>query len=34
MYRLRIGDYRFEYFVEEKTIYVVEAFRRERGYRK
>ena len=34
MYRLRIGDYRFEYFVEEKTIYVVEGFRRGRGYRK
>jgi mRNA-degrading endonuclease RelE of RelBE toxin-antitoxin system len=29
MYRLRIGDYRFEYFVEEKAIYVVEGFRRE-----
>ena len=34
MYRLRIGDYRFEYFVEEKTIYVVEGFRRGGGYGK
>ena len=33
MYRLRIGDYRFEYFVEGNTVYVVEAFRRGRGYR-
>jgi mRNA-degrading endonuclease RelE of RelBE toxin-antitoxin system len=34
LYRLRVGDYRFEYFVEEKIVYVVEAFRRKRGYRK
>jgi len=34
MYRLRVGDYRFEYFVDGKTVYVVEGFRRERGYRK
>ena len=27
---LRVGDFRFEYFVEENTVYVVEAFRRER----
>ncbi|AKG91937.1 Cytotoxic translational repressor of toxin-antitoxin stability system [Geoglobus ahangari] len=34
MYRLRIGDYRFEYFVEGNSVYVVEAFKRSRGYRK
>lgn len=33
MYRLKVGDFRFEYFVEENTVYVVEAFRRGRGYR-
>jgi len=33
LYRLRVGDYRFEYFVEGNTVYVVEAFRRGRGYR-
>lgn len=33
MYRLRVGDHRFEYFVEEDVIWVVEAFRRGRGYR-
>lgn len=33
LYRLRVGDYRFEYFVEENTVYVIDAFRRERGYR-
>jgi len=33
MYRLRVGDIRFEYFVDGKTVYVVEAFRRGRGYR-
>jgi len=33
MYRLRVGDFRFEYFVEGNTAYVVDAFRRERGYR-
>ncbi len=31
LYRLRVGDYRFEYFVEGNTIYVV--FKRERDYR-
>ena len=33
LYRLRVGDFRFEYFVEGDTVYVVEAFRRGRGYR-
>gem|GEM_PF-259885 len=27
LYRLRVGDYRFEYFVEGNTVYVVEAFK-------
>ncbi len=33
MYRLRVGEHRFEYFVEEKTVWIDEAFRRGRGYR-
>ncbi len=33
LYRLRVGDYRFEYFVEGNTVYVVVAFKRGRGYR-
>ena len=33
MYRLRVGDHRFEYFVENDKVWVVEAFRRGRGYR-
>ncbi len=33
LYRLRVGDYRFEYFVEGNIVYVVEAFKRSRGYR-
>lgn len=33
MYRLRVGDHRFEYFIEDDKIWVVEAFRRGRGYR-
>jgi len=33
MYRLRVGDYRFEYFVENDKVWVVEAFKRGRGYR-
>ena len=32
LYRLRSGDLRFEYFVEENIIWVVRAFRRGRGY--
>ncbi len=30
MYRSRVEDFRFEYFVDGKTVYVVEAFRRGR----
>ncbi|MFB6245419.1 MAG: type II toxin-antitoxin system RelE/ParE family toxin [Candidatus Nanohaloarchaea archaeon] len=33
MYRLWIGDHRFEYFVEDNKVWVIEAFRRGRGYR-
>ncbi len=33
MYRLRVGDHRFEYFVEEEKVWIDEAFRRGRGYR-
>ena len=33
MFRLRVGDFRFEYFVEGRVVYVIEAFRRGRGYR-
>ncbi|MEF8874140.1 MAG: type II toxin-antitoxin system RelE/ParE family toxin [Candidatus Thermoplasmatota archaeon] len=33
MYRLRIGEHRFKYFVEEGKVWVDEAFRRVRGYR-
>ena len=33
MYRLRVGDHRFEYFVEDETIWIDEAFHRRRGYR-
>ncbi|MFW6176226.1 MAG: type II toxin-antitoxin system RelE/ParE family toxin [Thermoplasmatota archaeon] len=33
MYRLRVGEHRFEYFVEEEKIWVDEAFKRGRGYR-
>ncbi len=32
-YRLRVGNYRIIYTVEEKTIKVIEVFKRERGYR-
>lgn len=33
MFRLRIGDRRFEYFIEDRVIWVVDAFKRGRGYR-
>ncbi len=32
-YRLRVGNYRIIYTVEEKIIKVIEVFKRERGYR-
>ena len=31
-YRLHVGNYRIIYTVEEKTIKVIEVFKRERGY--
>jgi len=33
LYRLRVGDHRFEYFIDEDRIWVDNAFRRGRGYR-
>ena len=33
LYRLRVGIHRFEYFIEEETIWVDRAFKREQGYR-
>ena len=33
MYRLRVGDHRFEYFVDEGKVWIDNAFKRERGYR-
>jgi mRNA-degrading endonuclease RelE of RelBE toxin-antitoxin system len=33
MFRLRVGDHRFEFFIEDNKIWVDEAFRRGRGYR-
>jgi len=33
MFRLRIGEHRFEFFVEEENIWVLSAFKRGRGYR-
>ena len=32
VYRLRIGEHRCEYFVEDGTVWVQNSFRRERGY--
>jgi len=32
LYRLRIGDFRFEYFVESNTIWIVRGFRRGKDY--
>ena len=32
LYRLRVGSYRFEYFVEASVAWVVKAFAREAGY--
>ena len=32
LYRLRVGDYRVIYAVEESTIFVLEIITRERGY--
>lgn len=34
VYRLRIREHRFEYFVEDDAVWVQNAFRRERGYNK
>ena len=33
MYRLRVGDHRFEYFVDERKVWIDNAFKRGRDYR-
>jgi hypothetical protein len=33
MFRLRIAEHRFEFFLEEGNIWVLSAFKRGRGYR-
>ena len=33
LFRLRLGEHRFEFFVEEGNIWVLSAFKRGRGYR-
>lgn len=33
MYRLRVGDHRFEYFIDEDKAWIDNAFKRERGYK-
>ncbi len=33
MYRLRVGEHRVEYFVEENKIWIDDVFYRGRGYR-
>jgi mRNA interferase RelE/StbE len=32
LYRLRVGDYRAIYAIENKVVYVTELFHREKGY--
>jgi len=32
LFRLRIGDYRVVYAVEERTVYITDLFHRGRGY--
>lgn len=33
MYRFRVGNHRFEYFVDNQKIWVTKAFKRGKGYR-
>ena len=33
MYRLRVGDHRFEYFIDDEKVWIDNAFKRGRGYR-
>jgi len=33
LYRLRVGEYRIIYGVENRTVWVTDIFRRDRGYR-
>ena len=32
LYRLRVGELRFEYFIKENIVWVVKSFRRGQGY--
>ncbi|MBI4174655.1 MAG: type II toxin-antitoxin system RelE/ParE family toxin [Candidatus Aenigmarchaeota archaeon] len=32
LFRLRVGEYRFEYFFEENIVWVTKSFRRGHGY--
>jgi len=32
LYRLRVGEHRFEYFVEDEIVWVQRGFRRGKGY--
>ena len=32
LFRLRVGEYRFEYFFEENAVWVTKSFRRGQGY--
>ncbi|MCL7411196.1 MAG: type II toxin-antitoxin system RelE/ParE family toxin [Methanosarcinaceae archaeon] len=31
-HRMRVGDYRIIYMIEENTVYVIEVFKRSQGY--
>ena len=33
LYRLRVGNHRFEYFIDEGKVWIDNAFKRGRGYR-
>jgi mRNA-degrading endonuclease RelE of RelBE toxin-antitoxin system len=33
LYRLRVSDHRFEYFIDEEKVWIDNAFKRGRGYR-
>lgn len=33
MYRLRVGEHRFEFFIDDETVWIDNVFRRGRGYR-
>jgi len=33
MYRLRVGEHRFEYFIDEGKVWIDNAFKRSKGYK-